>query len=185
MTQDSQLFEHIANKRESCPECGEALVFRNGKAGPFLGCSAYPKCDYTKALHPEHDPDLDRLIPDSQCPECSKPLAVKHGRFGIFIGCSGFPDCHFIENKDGQEDNDTQIVCPKCQQGHLLKKQNRFGKTFYPCSAYPKCDYAVNLPPVKQSCEACGWPVMLQKHLRGKDVLVCPQKKCGHKVSLS
>lgn len=34
----------------TCPKCGNTLVGRNGKFGPFLGCSTYPKCDYTETL---------------------------------------------------------------------------------------------------------------------------------------
>ena len=30
-----------------CPRCGGNLVQRNGKFGPFYGCSNYPKCNYT------------------------------------------------------------------------------------------------------------------------------------------
>lgn len=30
-----------------CPSCGGNLVARNGKRGPFYGCSNYPKCRYT------------------------------------------------------------------------------------------------------------------------------------------
>lgn len=33
-----------------CPKCGNSLVKRNGKYGLFLGCSTYPKCDYTETL---------------------------------------------------------------------------------------------------------------------------------------
>lgn len=33
-----------------CPKCGSELKNRNGKYGPFLGCSTYPKCDYTEKL---------------------------------------------------------------------------------------------------------------------------------------
>ena len=33
-----------------CPWCGSQLVERNGKYGPFLGCSGYPKCRYTRNL---------------------------------------------------------------------------------------------------------------------------------------
>lgn len=29
-----------------CPKCGGKLVERNGKYGPFLGCSNYPNCKY-------------------------------------------------------------------------------------------------------------------------------------------
>ena len=30
-----------------CPECGASMVLRNGKNGPFWGCSKYPKCKAT------------------------------------------------------------------------------------------------------------------------------------------
>lgn len=33
---------------EACPWCGSELVERNGKYGPFMGCSSYPKCRYTR-----------------------------------------------------------------------------------------------------------------------------------------
>ncbi len=31
---------------KTCPQCGGALVQRQGKYGPFVGCSSYPKCRY-------------------------------------------------------------------------------------------------------------------------------------------
>jgi DNA topoisomerase-1 len=31
-----------------CVECGKPLVVRQGKRGPFLGCSGYPKCRHTE-----------------------------------------------------------------------------------------------------------------------------------------
>ncbi|WP_278680442.1 topoisomerase DNA-binding C4 zinc finger domain-containing protein [Leyella stercorea] len=34
-------------KNGICPECGGKLVIRNGKFGPFYGCSNYPKCKFT------------------------------------------------------------------------------------------------------------------------------------------
>lgn len=30
-----------------CPRCGAKLVERNGKNGPFIGCTGFPKCRYT------------------------------------------------------------------------------------------------------------------------------------------
>lgn len=40
--------QHIENLRTKCPFCGSELVLRNGKYGQFWGCSAYPKCRYTR-----------------------------------------------------------------------------------------------------------------------------------------
>lgn len=31
-----------------CPKCGSNLVSKKGKYGPFIGCSNYPKCKFTK-----------------------------------------------------------------------------------------------------------------------------------------
>ncbi len=37
---------------EICPTCQEGfLVKRNGKYGPFYGCSRFPRCDHTKKLY--------------------------------------------------------------------------------------------------------------------------------------
>lgn len=33
-----------------CPRCGGQLIKRKGKYGLFLGCSNYPKCDYTSNI---------------------------------------------------------------------------------------------------------------------------------------
>lgn len=48
--------EHIANiqlqkksiSNNTCPRCGGNLVPRNGKYGPFYGCSNYPNCRFIK-----------------------------------------------------------------------------------------------------------------------------------------
>lgn len=38
-----------ALQTEVCPECGQGfLVAKKGKFGPFLGCSQYPKCRFTR-----------------------------------------------------------------------------------------------------------------------------------------
>jgi len=33
---------------EDCPKCGSPLYLQNSKRGLFVGCSAYPECDYTR-----------------------------------------------------------------------------------------------------------------------------------------
>ena len=40
--------QHIADMQTKCPYCGKPLVLRNGKYGQFWGCSAYPKCRFTR-----------------------------------------------------------------------------------------------------------------------------------------
>ena len=33
-----------------CPRCGGQLAYRNGKYGPFIGCSNYPKCNFIENI---------------------------------------------------------------------------------------------------------------------------------------
>jgi ssDNA-binding Zn-finger/Zn-ribbon topoisomerase 1 len=43
------------------------MVLRNSKRGPFLGCSAYPKCRSTKffaKLEGEQKAEVERLMPE-------------------------------------------------------------------------------------------------------------------------
>src|SRR4051812_13024875 len=36
---------------ESCPDCGSPLLMRFGRFGPFVACSNYPDCKYTRNRH--------------------------------------------------------------------------------------------------------------------------------------
>lgn len=40
--------QHVEDIKTKCPFCGADLVLRNGKYGKFWGCSAYPKCKFTR-----------------------------------------------------------------------------------------------------------------------------------------
>lgn len=164
----------LADAFGPCPKCGSNTVVKRSKAGVFIGCSSYPECDYTKPLH-DNETQTIKEIDSSVCPECSSLLAVKKGRYGLFIGCTNAPECHHIESLKPQQE--TEVSCPKCQQGSLVQRTNRFGKTFYSCNQYPKCKYVVNHPPVATRCKQCGWGIMLYIN----DEYVCPQPKCGQK----
>jgi DNA topoisomerase I len=84
---------------------------------------------------------------DKPCPDCGKAenkdergeLVIRTGRYGKFISCSRFPDCKFTENivekLEGQ-------LCPLCQKGDVVVKPSRWGKSFFGCGNYPKCDWA-------------------------------------------
>ena len=44
----SEDWQQTGRTPESCPKCGKQLYLQNSKRGPFVGCSGYPKCDYTR-----------------------------------------------------------------------------------------------------------------------------------------
>lgn len=175
-TQHEHALEHAY---EDCPECGGKLTLKNSKSGPFIGCTQYPSCDYTRPLV-EHTQVEDQVLPGTECPECGSELAVKQGRYGMFIGCTNFPQCHHIEHEEPQAQS--EVDCPSCGKGKLQERQSRYGKTFYACDSYPKCKYAVNHLPVEETCPDCGWPIMVKRSMASGEVLMCPQKKCGCKI---
>ncbi|MBC3766610.1 topoisomerase DNA-binding C4 zinc finger domain-containing protein [Neptunicella marina] len=157
----------------TCPKCDGALAIKHGKKGAFIGCTHYPECDFAKPLH-EHEESVIKVIDGSVCPECGAELAIKKGRYGMFIGCTNFPACHHIESNKQQKE--TRFDCPQCQLHHLVKRTNRYGKTFYACDGYPKCKFALNAEPLAGSCEACGFKLLYKKGQKR----VCADKKCQH-----
>ena len=42
--------EEVESEVEICPKCGKPLGVRRGPVGPFIGCSGYPACRYSKAI---------------------------------------------------------------------------------------------------------------------------------------
>jgi DNA topoisomerase-1 len=88
---------------------------------------------------------------DEICPECGKPLVIKFGRYGKFIACSGYPECKFTKPflvKIG-------VKCPQCG-GEIIEKISKKKRTFYGCSNYPNCNFAINLRPISKPCPKCG-----------------------------
>lgn len=162
---------------EPCPECGAPLVFHHRKNGSFIGCSRYPECNYTRALYDEGT-KIEKPLPGTECPECGRELVLRSGRYGLFVGCSGFPQCNHIEPLNAQP-SEAQIPCPNCHEGRIVRRQSRYGKTFYACDGYPKCKFAVNYQPVVGTCQFCGFELLTKRSKGGHERLYCASKKCG------
>ena len=86
---------------EVCPKCGEGtLVGKNGRFGPFVGCSRYPDCEYIKKDGP---PPPDPLPFEVICPKNKDGHLVprRARRTGnVFWGCSNYPRCDFTTNHE-------------------------------------------------------------------------------------
>ncbi|RKF22199.1 hypothetical protein DBZ36_00705 [Alginatibacterium sediminis] len=181
---DKPLFsahEHALEQAfDTCPKCGQPLVHRSGKSGAFLGCSAYPSCDYIRSSHP-HDSSVEKVLEGSECPKCKSELMIRQGRYGMFIACSNFPECHHIESQQSQTNTTAEPTCPSCGKGKLVSRNSRFGKTFYACDGYPKCKYALNDKPIEQACPECDWPLLIEKKTAQGRRLQCAQKNCAYK----
>jgi DNA topoisomerase-1 len=168
---------------EKCPECDKPLSTRLGRNGCFIGCTDYPTCSYTRNLNDDGSgKQAPETIEGRVCPQCQSDLIIKVGRYGKFIGCSSYPKCKHIEPLEKPED--TEIECPECKKGHILKRKARSGKIFYSCEHYPKCKYALWNPPIDESCPDCQWPILTLKTTKRRgEEKVCPQKMCKYSMA--
>jgi DNA topoisomerase-1 len=141
---------------EPCPECGKVIVKRWGKNGPFIGCTAYPDCKFTRDLGISSEEAEERkpVMTDYECPECQSKMMKRWGRNGWFLGCSAYPKCK------GTRPMPLGVKCPKCSTGDIIEiKSKGRGRVFYGCSNYNvesiKCDFRVWQKPVDISCPDC------------------------------
>ncbi|NDH08012.1 MAG: type I DNA topoisomerase [Gammaproteobacteria bacterium] len=165
---------------ENCPKCDKPLAIRLGKRGRFIGCTAYPECDYTQDMGQNStgtEPEVKTI--DRACPTCSSALQIKRGKYGLFVGCSNYPECKFMEPLDKPED--TGVTCPICQSHPILKRKSKKGRIFYSCGGYPKCKYAIWNQPLNEPCPKCKWPILsLKVTKKFGEQKICPQSECGH-----
>lgn len=176
---------------EKCPQCGKPLVVRQGKRGPFLGCTGYPGCRYTRDAAAPPPPAGAQAAPagqapeapDDKCPKCGKPLAAKQGSRGPFIGCTGYPKCRYTRDAAAGPEappiEGADATCEKC--GAPMARRTWRGRQYLACTAYPKCrnmkpDKSAPPPPPPQeagrACPDCGKPLVIRKGKRG-DFLGC------------
>lgn len=169
-------------KQEQCPECSAPLVIRSGKHGPFAGCSAYPVCEYIRPLHSQVEGKLVKVLEGVTCPLCGADKALRQGRYGMFVGCSAYPECEHTETIDQPEQTD--ISCPQCQQGHIIQRRSRYGKIFFACSEYPRCQLTLNHQPIAQTCPHCQFPLLIEKKYAHEIKRFCANKQCALQVEI-
>jgi DNA topoisomerase-1 len=159
----------------TCERCGSKMVKRWGKRGYFLACSTYPKCSFTREVEGNGEKNEET---DARCEKCGSPMVVKNGRFGRFLACSQYPTCKFTKAMD------TGVHCPQegCD-GMIVERRTRKGRTFYGCTNYPKCTFALWDKPIPEKCPQCDSPFLVEK--QGKEGIIkrCPNKECGYRAS--
>ena len=151
----------------SCPDCGKPLVYRFGKNGRFLSCSAYPDCKFACPCDREGKM-MQEEVTEHKCPNCGKPMVRKSGRYGVFLGCSDYPECKTTLKLDKEGNvlppkppaEPTGIKCYKCKQGELVIRQSKRGP-FMGCNRFPRCRTIVSikqLDHLKELQAAGQWP---------------------------
>ncbi len=172
---------------EKCPECGAGLVMRFGRFGPFVACSTYPECKYSRNIDEvaagpaAADGAAEEEVPP--CEVCGKPMALKRSRFGTFYGCTGYPECKNIR-KTGPKPSapvPTGVPCPECGKGEIVEKKSHRGKTFWSCNRYPDCKFSLWKKPVIRDCPQCNATFLLEKVTKKHGLqYVCNTEGCGY-----
>lgn len=167
----------MAGVEVKCDKCGADMVPKKGRYGPFLACSAYPKCRNIMVLDADGNPtkpaEPEKL--GEPCPKCGGDLVIKPTRAGgRFISCSNYPKCNYSRGLP------TGVDCPECG-GQISEKMSKRGKPFYGCDNFPKCRYALWDRPVPEPCPQCGGPFLVEKTTKKGTYIKCPAKDCGYK----
>lgn len=132
--------------------------------------------DFEKALSKAEESTAGKKVKvpvqesDVVCEKCGRTMVVRSGRFGKFLACPGYPEC---KNTKPAPEDEVKTPCPKCGE-KLIKRVSKKGKTFYGCSAYPKCDFAAPSIPTGEKCPECGGYIL--KGARGRKY--CMNNEC-------
>ncbi len=173
----------------SCPRCRQTLNIKVGKNGPFLACSGYPQCKYTRDYTRDEKGKIQPVesagseVTDKICDKCKRPMVIRHGKFGDFLACSGYPQCtHTQSMGPNGQGKALGMGCPqKDCSGEIVEKQSKRGKIFYGCNRYPDCTFATWDKPVAKPCPKCGAPFLIEKSTKKSGVfLACRTKGCRY-----
>lgn len=82
---------------ETCPQCGQPLVIKQGRFGQFMACTGFPTCRFTK-------PVLKRT--GVAC-DYGGEIVQRKGRGRPFYGCIRYPECKFTSSRVPEE-----VACP-------------------------------------------------------------------------
>jgi DNA topoisomerase-1 len=144
---------------EHCPECERPLVRRFGRFGPFLACTGFPDCRYTRPDGDQQEPEAT----DEKCDVCGSAMVIKRGRFGSFYACTRYPECKGTKPLLQK----TGVPCP-LDGGEIVERMTRAKRKFYGCSNYPKCEFTSWQRPLQQVCPQCGGMLVGERGRRAK-----------------
>ena len=151
-----------------CEKCGAPMIVKMSRYGKYLACPNFPECKNTK---PYGKGDGKEEVSGIPCDECGEKMVYRQGPYGRYLKCPGCGANKAIVV-------DTGIVCPKCHEGHLVRRRSRRGRYFYGCNQYPRCDMALWDEPIDQFCDTCG-AIMVKKTYKNKgEKILCSNPEC-------
>lgn len=182
-TAQEELKTSFFKSDHKCPKCGNDLVIKGGRFGPFLGCSNYPECKTIVNIKSDGSPREEDKKTDEKCTKCNTEMILKHGPYGQYLQCMN-EECKnrttFMKK--------TGVKCPKegCG-GEIIEKRSRKGKIFFGCSNWSqnKCNSVFWNRPILEECPDCKSTLTFKQTAKATEI-VCPDiKECGYKRQAS
>ena len=167
-TRDMEKAKEIAGPKDivepptniQCEKCGRMMEIKWGRNGKFLACPGYkedPPCKNTQNFEKLPDGTIkivakQEIVTEEKCEKCGSPMIIKTGRFGKFIACSAYPECKTTKPIP------LGVKCPQDGGELSQKRTKKGGRTFYACTNYPTCEFAIWDRPVNKACPHCDAP---------------------------
>jgi DNA topoisomerase-1 len=92
---------------EVCPKCGNPLFLQASKRGPFIGCSHYPECDYTRPYHQGAEQEPQTLGTD---PVSGETVRLLNGRYGWYVQLGDTPEDSSIKPRRASWPKDKPVA---------------------------------------------------------------------------
>jgi len=158
---------------QKCPLCGATMIVKFSAYGPFLACERYPQC---RALIPMEEGAV------KECPNCGSVMVRRGNDTARYFLCI---KCGSVEPADGQE----LAKCPECGVGVLVprtvRKGRMKGRTFFSCSRYPDCKFAIWDKPLPTPCPQCGGLMVEKRPKDGDPIAVCLNDNCNYTEAIA
>lgn len=132
---------------------------------------------FVEDLQAANEVDKVKIVAEESgeiCEKCGHPMIYKYGRYGRFLACSNFPEC--CNTKPIVISTD--VKCPKCDNGVIVERKSKRGRTFYGCSNYPTCDFTLWDKPINQECDVCHSLMVEKRYKNGQVKTFCSNENC-------
>ncbi|MDW8261819.1 MAG: type I DNA topoisomerase [Phycisphaerales bacterium] len=123
-----------------CEKCGSPMLLRDSKRGPFLGCSAFPKCRSTKMVKKLQDDQLRQV--EALLPMLKEGAARSQEAVASILQAN--PTLREAPSAGVKFPITTDIDCDECGKPMVIRSGRR--GPFLGCSGYPKCRNTGEVP---------------------------------------
>jgi len=128
---------------QPCENCGKPMVLKRGRFGPFLACSGYPECRTVIRVSQKSVP-VPVNLPTRPARRAGRPWSSARA------ASAGSSPAAPTQVQDGEADSHRRQL-PQVRGGPL-RKAEQARRTFFGCTAYPKCDFTLWNRPVAEPC---------------------------------